>query len=139
MKLALFKNPVFCQKCCQLSFAKGIAAIILFAIICCGAGSCSRKLQKFLPAQSDGKMDEQLDDASPEFRAGWADGCETGISSGGNTFYKSFYQSNKIDGYRMSGSQDYRDAWEFAFWYCFRSTYIRQKSSVWGSIFKGYR
>ena len=33
MKLALFKNPVFCQKCCQLSFAKGIAAIILFAII----------------------------------------------------------------------------------------------------------
>jgi hypothetical protein len=50
-----------------------------------------------------------------------------------------FYRNNKIDGYRMSSSSEYRDAWDSSFWYCYRATYIRQKSSVWSSIMKGFR
>ena len=35
--------------------------------------------------------------------------------------------------------EEYRDSWDSAFWYCYRSTYIRQKSSIWSSIMKGFR
>lgn len=120
-------------------FYARITKIFCIVLIVFVTDSCSRKMQKLFPNLPDKKMKKQLEDSSPEFKAGWQDGCEVGISSGSNTFYKAFYQSNRVDGYRMAGSQDYRDAWEFAFWYCFRSTYIRQKSSIWNSIFKGYR
>jgi hypothetical protein len=100
----------------------------------CYAGS-----QKMMPALADKEMLDETDKTTDEYRSGWKDGCEVGISSGGNTFYKMFYRNNKIDGYRMSSSPEYRDAWDSSFWYCYRSTYIRQKSSVWGSIMKGFR
>ncbi len=79
------------------------------------------------------------DDASPDFKKGWEDGCEVGMASGSNTFYQMFYRTNAVDGYKMSGSPDYKAAWGNAFWFCFRDDYIRQKSSIWGSMFGGYK
>ena len=110
---------------------------IIFLIFLLNA--CTSKVQKFLPALADRQMQDETDKTTEEYRAGWKDGCETGISSGSNTFYKMFYRNNKIDGYRMSSSPEYRDAWDSSFWYCYRATYIRQKSSVWSSIMKGFR
>ncbi len=101
--------------------------------------SCNKNIAKVLPNTADKEAPFNVRDASPEFRQGWKDGCETGISSGANTFYKSFYESNKVDGFKMSGSGEYRDAWGYAFWYCFRSSYVKNKSSIWGSFFGGYK
>ena len=111
--------------------------IIIFSILL--MNSCSSGAQKFLPSLVDKELKNETDKTTEEYRVGWKDGCEVGISSASNTFYKMFYRNNKIDGYRMSSSPEYRDSWDSAFWYCYRSTYIRQKSSVWSSIMKGFR
>ena len=116
----------------KLNLIFSIFTIIFFT-------ACSTKLQKILPSMADKKLVNETNLTSEEYRAGWKDGCEVGISGGANTFYKMFYRNTKIDGYRMAYSTSYRDAWDSAFWYCFRYTYIRQKSSIFGSIFKGFR
>ncbi len=100
--------------------------------------SNSEKL-KSLPKMPYGNYPEQISAASPEFEQGWKNGCEVGSASGSNTFYKIFYKSNKVDGYKVAGSQDYSRAYGNAFWYCYRAAHIKHKSSIWGSIFSGYR
>jgi hypothetical protein len=99
--------------------------------------SCSKKIAKFLPNRPDHggvQLDESM---SVEFRQGWEDGCEVGMAAGSNTFYKMFYRSNAVDGYKMTSSSDYKTAWGNAFWYCYRFDHIKTKSAVWGSMFKG--
>ena len=78
---------------------------------------------------------DALKDSTPDFRQGWYDGCETGMHSGDNSFYKMFSKSNKQDGWKMVDSPDYKVAWNYAYWYCYRSQYIDQKEGVWGSFF----
>ena len=80
-----------------------------------------------------------LKTATPDFRKGWEDGCEVGMHSGSNTFYKPLYASNKQDGYKMASSSDYRIAWTRAYWFCYRRDYTRQKSKVFGSVFNGLK
>lgn len=63
----------------------------------------------------DKQLKDETDKTTEEYRAGWKDGCEVGISGASNTFYKMFYRNNKIDGYRMSSSPEYRDAWDNSF------------------------
>jgi hypothetical protein len=99
--------------------------------------SCSAKIAEYLPERPLHKMDKSIANASPEFRQGWHDGCNVGMSGGSNTFYKMFYRSNKIDGYKMAYSPEYKTAWGNAYWYCYRHDYIKQKSSIWGSTFGG--
>ena len=100
--------------------------------------SCSPKMAAILPNRPDHAFDDDLEHASLEFKQGWKDGCEVGMSSGSNTFYKMFYRQNKVDGYKIANSPDYKAAWGNAFWYCYRYDFVKQKSSLWGSIFKGY-
>jgi len=96
--------------------------------------------QNNLPEMATGAFKKELADASPDFQRGWADGCEVGIANGSvNTFYQMFYRNNAVDGYAKANSADYRTAWGDAFWYCARYTYIKQKSSIWGSYFGGYK
>jgi len=90
------------------------------------------------PSRPDKEFTETLRDASPDFVKGWEDGCETGMAGGSNNFYRMFYRSNKVDGYKMASSSEYKTAWGNAFWYCYRYDYIKQKSSIWGSVFSGY-
>lgn len=113
---------------------KFLILISIFLLTACTSGA-----QKYLPSMVDKQLKDETDKTTEEYRAGWKDGCEVGISSASNTFYKMFYRNTKIDGYRMSSSPEYRDSWDSAFWYCYRSTYIRQKSSIWSSIMKGFR
>lgn len=80
---------------------------------------------------------KELAGASPEFRQGWADGCETGMSAGSNAFYRMYYKSNKADGYKMFDSADYKAAWGNSFWYCYRKDEVKLGGTIHGSMFKG--
>lgn len=111
---------------------KILMLLLLSAVVSCGPSS-----KKVLFERPDHAFDEDLKEASLEFKQGWQDGCETGMSSGSNTFYKMFYESRKIDGYKAASSSDYSAAWTNAYWYCYRYDYIKQKSSIWGSMFSG--
>jgi len=117
---------------------KIILAIALLSVIFTLC-SCQKKMSKLLPYRPARDFDEDLKNASPEFKKGWEDGCETGMAGGSNTFYQMFYRNNAADGYLMTSSSDYKTAWGSAFWYCFRSDWVKMKSSIWGSTFGGYR
>ena len=79
-----------------------------------------------------------LKNASPDFRQGWNDGCETGMSGGGNSFQQTMYKVNKQDGYKYSYSPDYKTAWGYAFWFCYRADFVDQKFTPTQSIFTGH-
>ncbi len=101
--------------------------------------ACGDKIKENLPNVASSQMKEMFATAKPDFQDGWRDGCETGVSAGGNWFYKSFYKSNRIDGFRMIDSEDYKVAWNFGWWYCYRYQFVKNKSSLWGSFISGYR
>lgn len=82
---------------------------------------------------------KDLEDATPDFRQGWYDGCESGMAAGSNKYYQTYYKNNKVDGYKMSYSTEYRNSWTNGWWYCYRKDWTNQRSSIWGSVFKGYR
>jgi hypothetical protein len=119
-------------------FRKLSVIFVLLAVMLC-ISSCDRRLAKFLPNRPDTSFTKELEDASPDFRQGWTHGCESGMASGSNTFYKAFYRTNVVDGYKMTGSSDYKNAWGNGFWYCYRYDYGKQSSPIWGSTFGGYR
>lgn len=110
---------------------------IFSILILCTISSCQSYVAEYLPERPTHKMDDSLTNASPEFIQGWRDGCETGMSAGSNGFYKIFYRNNKVDGYKIAGSPDYKTAWSNSFWYCYRHDYVKQKSKIWSSIFGG--
>jgi hypothetical protein len=101
--------------------------------------SCSTKLAQFLPERPSKEFKQAMEDGSPEFAQGWKDGCEVGMATASNTFYKMFYRNNAVDGFKMGTSSDYSTAWSNAFWYCVRYDSIKQSSNIWGSTFGGYR
>ncbi|MFT6331881.1 MAG: hypothetical protein ACJAW3_000201 [Lentimonas sp.] len=91
-----------------------------------------------IPSKEPSKFfKKSLESATPDFKQGWEDGCEVGMSGGSNSFYQSVYDSNKMDGYKYSYSTDYRIAWERAFWFCYRTDFVDQKSTPHSSIFGG--
>ena len=98
--------------------------------------SCDNKITKIFPNRPNNEFD--LDNPSPDSELGFQDGCEAGMSAGSNSFYKMFYRSNKIDGYKIAGSKDYKTAWGIGWWYCYRYDYIKHKSGLYGSFFRGH-
>jgi hypothetical protein len=126
-------NKVLLKK---LLLASKIACLMILLFL---SNSCAKKIRAIIPNTSMNDFNSSLEGASPEFVQGWKDGCETGVASGSNTFYKSFFDQNVVQGHKIAGSTDYRVAWSNAFLYCFRANYVRQKTSIWGSFFGGYR
>lgn len=116
-----------------------ILKTLIFLAVMLSQSACQRWVANIFPARPSKEFKEALRDASPDFRRGWEDGCEAGMSAGSNNFYRMFYRNNAVDGYKMSSSPDYKGAWGNAFWYCYRYDYIKQKSSIWGSVFSGYQ
>ena len=99
--------------------------------------SCNKKQ---LPNTAMAEFPEMRKNASPDFRQGWEDGCETGSASPANWFHKMVvYDSVKVDGYKITQSKEYQTAWNFGWWYCYRYMYVKHKSSIWGSFFGGYK
>ena len=121
------------------NFNKKLITFFFFLISTQLVSGCNREIARIFPNRPDTEFAEELKTASPEFRQGWQDGCEVGMSAGSNTFYKMFYRNNAIDGFKFSGNNDYRDSWVNAFWYCYRNMYVRHKSSIYSSFFGGIR
>ena len=93
-----------------------------------------------MPNTAMTEFGEMRANASPDFRQGWEDGCETGSASTANNFHKLIiYDSVKVDGYKITQSNEYKTAWNFAWWYCYRYMYVKHKSTIWGSFFGGYK
>ena len=122
---------------------KNILKIIFITLVIssCSEESKLKFRERFASSASDYKIKIRPVDpnSSQDFKDGWRDGCEVGISAGANTYYKSFYKNNKADGYRMMNSPDYEMAWTNSFWLCYRSKFTHHKSNVWTSYFSGYR
>lgn len=55
-------------------------------------------------------------DGPPNFRQGWEDGCETGMATESNSYYKTFYKF-KQDPYQVTDPM-YFETWVDAFRYC---------------------
>lgn len=113
--------------------------ILYFFVSLILLSSCAYEASLLFPNRPSQEFKEAIAEGSPEFAQGWKDGCEVGMASGSNTFYKMFYRSNAVDGFKMGSSSDYATAWSNAFWYCIRYDSIRQGSSIWSSVFGGYR
>jgi len=115
--------------------------VIFFIFICsCSEGTMRNIGRNYLPNKAVGSFEKQLREATPEFRRGWYDGCETGISVASvNIFYRMFYTNNRVDGYAKANDAEYRTGWGEAVGYCMRYEEIKQASSLWGSVFGGYR
>ncbi len=111
-----------------------IFLLLTFLLTC----SCQTYVADYYPGRPDKKFIPD-EGASTEFKQGWKDGCETGMSGGANTFYKIFYKSNVVDGYKIMNSSEYKTAWGNAFWLCYRYDFVKHKTSIWGSFFGGMR
>ena len=97
--------------------------------------SCKIFRPKFREPSKFFKKD--LENASPDFKQGWADGCESGMSGGGNSFQQTMYKVNKQDGYKYVYSPDYKIAWNYSFWFCYRADSVDQKDTPFQSLFSG--
>lgn len=111
--------------------------LIILAFLTLSTTSCQSYMADFLPERPTHKMDDSIKNTSAEFQQGWRDGCEVGMATGSNTFYKMFYRMNRVDGYKMAYSAEYKTGWSNSFWYCYRHDWVKQKSSIWGSMFSG--
>lgn len=52
----------------------------------------------------------------PEYRLGWEDGCDTGLSAQGSPVYKFMYGFKKRP--EMGSNELYKQAWNEGFTYC---------------------
>lgn len=109
-----------------------LIAIVLVLI----TASCDKMM---MPNTAMREFPEMRKNASPDFRQGWEDGCETGSQAPANWFHKMMVYDTKVDGYKITQSNEYKTAWNFAWWYCYRYMYVKHKSSIWGSFFGGYK
>lgn len=61
----------------------------------------------------------------PEYRLGWEDGCDSGISAEGNAMDKMMYGFKKRP--ELSASDQYKQGWNEGFTYC-RFSYAASKT-----------
>lgn len=112
-------------------FSKYFVIVIFLVLASCNP----RKMPNTAPTE----FPQMRKNATPDFRQGWEDGCETGSNSIANLYHKMMVYDNKIDGYKITQSNDYKTAWNFAWWYCYRYMHVKHKSTIWGSFFGGYK
>ena len=61
-------------------------------------------------------MEDGAPEGSENFRMGWKDGCQSGMSAYGSLHYKSVYDY-KYDESKIK-NKEYYDAWRMGFRYC---------------------
>lgn len=65
-------------------------------------------------------LDMEAPDGTPEFKAGWRDGCRSGVATGpfvNSAVYRSKAGPTFTGIYQHSG--DYKNGWGSAFWACY--------------------
>lgn len=76
-------------------------------------------------------MDLDAPDGTPEFKAGWRDGCRSGAATGGfanGTVYRSEAGPTFSPVYQHSG--DYKNGWGNAYWACY-GYIVHSVSGIW--------
>lgn len=68
----------------------------------------------------------------PEYNLGWEDGCDTGLSSEGDWYYKVMYGFKKRP--EMAASDQYKQGWNEGFSYCRFSLASSKVEGKWESI-----
>jgi hypothetical protein len=63
----------------------------------------------------------------PEYKLGWEDGCDSGLSAEGDWSYKLMYNFKKRP--EMSANDQYKQGWNEGFTYC-RYSYAASKGGV---------
>lgn len=63
------------------------------------------------------RIGEPPKDAHPDYRQGWEDGCNTGLSTMVPGYYKSFYAFQQ-DAYKSQTNPVYYKAWKDSYTYC---------------------
>lgn len=92
---------------------RNIAAYIVIILMLSGCAKFSALHEVFKPwPHGLSKTPE----GTPEFQAGWTDGCESGLSVYGNDVYKAFY-TFKQDVQLVDHPEYYR-AWKDSYTYC---------------------
>lgn len=89
---------------------------LFLSLIILLTASCGVKPQVGPPWMQE--MLNQGPDGPTNFKLGWRDGCETGISATSNRFQRSFYKFKQD--YELSKDQAYYTGWKTAFSYCQR-------------------
>ncbi|NDF12558.1 MAG: hypothetical protein EB060_07095 [Proteobacteria bacterium] len=67
----------------------------------------------------------QAPEGPPEYVQGWKDGCESGMSAYGNSFYRTFYKFKQDPA--MVKNETYYRTWQDSFNYCRHYTLANQK------------
>ena len=93
------------------NFNKKPITFFLFLISNLLVTGCNREIGRIFPNRPDTEFAEDLKTASPEFRQGWQDGCEVGMSAGSGTFYKMFYSQNTNPPYILVVRLEQQDSW----------------------------
>lgn len=71
----------------------------------------------------------EMDVGPPEYRQGYNDGCQTGLSAYGTTYMKSVYAMKKTA--RYANDRMYNQAWKDAWNYCYMFMFmIRSDDSI---------
>ncbi len=68
----------------------------------------------------------------PEYKLGWEDGCDSGLSSEGGWDYKLMYGFKKRP--EMAMNEQYKQAWNEGFSYCRFSLASSSKEADWKNI-----
>lgn len=102
---------------------KKLCAILTIMLL---ASACSYKPRVGAPWMQ--KLMTQGPEGPALFKAGWRDGCETGLSSSANAFQRHFY-TFKQDA-KLAGNNEYYTGWKSAYLYCQRYVfqYLRRNT-----------
>lgn len=102
--------------------------VILLALAILGSGCTSKGVKNFLkpiPA----RMGKPAENAPPRYKEGWNDGCETGLSTMVQGYYKTFYEFKQNT--ELANDGMYYKAWKDAYTYC--RQYSFRYGWEWGS------
>lgn len=101
---------------------KKFSLILLLALTAC-----------YNPRLTMATMPKAPTEGPPEYIAGWSAGCETGMATYGNSYYRTRYKTN-VDGESMKNPL-YNKGWELGQRYCsyYSATYLSNKEMAYAS------
>lgn len=106
-----------------------MSRILLVIFMCFSLVACNAAKETLKPAKW---VYKQMPKGPPEYMEGWQDGCESGMASMTNDFYKTFYTFKQNND--MIGNELYYKAWKDTFHFCRHYVYGMLRES--GQRFK---
>lgn len=105
--------------------------VLTCMIICLTLSSLMGCARAFRPQVGPSWSQDLLNETPPgpdNFRIGWKDGCETGISATSNHWQKFFYKFKQ--NYRLAQDNEYYTGWKTGYTYCQRYVFQYLKRDI---------